>query len=140
MANLTMDYTGTLVIEECYKCHMVFAMPKDFQRRCRENGGAFHCPNGHGQVYTTTTVKKLEAQLAAAERQADAARSSAQAARDQADAAERSARAYRGHATRLRNRAAAGVCPAGCHRHFENLERHIASQHPGWKDSDAPSQ
>jgi hypothetical protein len=49
------------------------------------------------------------------------------AERDQAEA---SARAHKGHATRLKNRAQAGMCPHGCNRHFKDLERHCKNKHP----------
>lgn len=48
---------------------------------------------------------------------------------DEAEAVKRSAAAYKGAATRLKNRAKAGVCPC-CNRTFQNLARHMASQHP----------
>lgn len=48
------------------------------------------------------------------------------------EGAERSASAYKGQATRLRNRIKAGVCPR-CNRTFQNLQRHMAGQHPEFK-------
>ena len=51
--------------------------------------------------------------------------------RDCREAAERSASARKGQITKLKKRAAAGVCPC-CNRSFENLRRHIDSQHPGF--------
>jgi hypothetical protein len=52
-------------------------------------------------------------------------------------AAEHSARAYKGQATRLRNRAKAGVCPC-CKRTVSQLARHMASKHPDFStDADA---
>jgi len=42
--------------------------------------------------------------------------------------------------TRMTNRIAFGVCPC-CHRHFDNLQRHIATKHPEFlKDSDKVSE
>lgn len=37
--------------------------------------------------------------------------------------------AARGQVTRLKNRAAAGVCPC-CNRTFHQLVRHMAAKHP----------
>jgi hypothetical protein len=129
----TITYTGILAIEECYKCHITFAMPQDLQKRARERGETFYCPLGHSQVYSTTEVQKLQAKLEREERWRKVAETSARAARDQADAAERSARAYRGHVTRIKKRIGNGVCPC-CQRHFTNVERHMASQHPEFQD------
>lgn len=137
----TMTYTGTLVIEECYKCHIQFAMPVDLQKRARaDNSISFYCPLGHGQVYSVSETQQLREQLEQANRQRDRAASdrnaawtAAGAARDQAAAAERSARAHKGHATRLRNRVKAGVCPVdGCKRHFDNLDAHMETKHPSY--------
>lgn len=51
------------------------------------------------------------------------------AERDQAEA---SARAYKGAATKARKRAKAGTCPC-CKRTFQQLARHMASQHPDFE-------
>lgn len=48
------------------------------------------------------------------------------------DHAERQASARKGQVTRLKNRAAAGVCPC-CTRSFENLRRHMTTKHPTFK-------
>jgi hypothetical protein len=86
----------------------------------------------------SSTAQKLRDQLATEQRRREFAEGRATAAEDQAQAAEHRARAYKGHATRIRNRAAAGVCPVdGCRRHFADLGRHMAGQHPDYsKDTD----
>jgi hypothetical protein len=129
--SLTMTYTGTLAIEECCNCHITFAMPADFQRRCLEAGTAmtFYCPLGHGQHYTASEVQRLRDRLARTEARE-------RAARDQADAAERSKRAYKGQLTKARKRIGNGTCPC-CNRHFVNVERHMRGQHPDYADSPA---
>lgn len=133
---LTMTYTGTLAIEECFKCHITFAIPVDFQRRCREQGETFYCPLGHGQVYSTTEIQRLKQKLEREERWRKDAETRARAARDQADAAERSRAAYKGQVTKIRKRVGNGVCPC-CNRSFANLGRHMAGQHPGFGEQDA---
>jgi hypothetical protein len=126
----TLTYTKSLVIEECCVCHMTFAMPRDFMDQCRNSTRKFfYCPAGHEQHYTTNQLATLRRKLELAEQQRDWAENARKAARDQAQAAERSAAAYKGRVTRLKNRAAAGVCPC-CNRTFENLHRHMASKHP----------
>ena len=131
----TMTYTGTLAIEECYKCHVVFAMPKDLQERARDRGETFYCPLGHGQVYSTTEVAKLKAKLAREQEWRTRAEIRERAARDQADAATRSARAYKGQVTKIRKRVGNGVCPC-CNRTFANVARHMTTQHPDFKDDE----
>jgi DNA repair exonuclease SbcCD ATPase subunit len=49
--------------------------------------------------------------------------------RERVEAAERRGAAARGQVTKIKNRIGHGVCPC-CNRTFENLHRHMASQHP----------
>ncbi len=132
----TLTYSSTLVIEECCECHMTFAMPRDFNNQSRNSMRKyFHCPDGHVQHYTgPTEAQRLKRELEMVQRQRDVAESARRAACDQALAAERSAAAYKGRVTRLKNRAAAGVCPC-CNRHFENLHRHMSTRHPDFAAS-----
>jgi len=135
--SLTMNYTGTLAIETCVteSCGMAFAIPAEFQQQKRRDHKGFYCPRGHSQYYPgESDLEKAERLRKQAIAQRDAAHASAGAARDQAAAAERSARATRGHLTRIRNKIANGVCPvAGCKRHFDNIQAHLTTQHPGWQ-------
>lgn len=135
--SLTMTYTGTLVIEECCNCHITFAIPADLQRRCIEVGPKmmFYCPVGHGQHYTSGEIQQLKDKLEKERRWRGEALIREQAARDQAHAAERSKRAYKGQLTRAKKRIGKGTCPC-CSRHFANVERHMAGQHPDYADSD----
>lgn len=41
----------------------------------------------------------------------------------------------KGVATRLKNRAAHGVCPC-CNRTFQQLARHMSAKHPDFKTAD----
>ena len=49
--------------------------------------------------------------------------------RQMRETAERQAAAKRGQVTKLKKRAAAGVCPC-CNRTFVELQRHMATKHP----------
>ena len=128
--NLTTQYT----LQRCYlqACGLDFAVATVWDQARRNDHATFYCPNGHGQHYTgETELQKARRQLEDARENTRYARASAAAARDQAAAAERSARAYKGVATRVKNRAAHGVCPVpGCKRSFANVERHVAGQPP----------
>lgn len=118
--------TGTVSLKwtECITCGTVIAMVDDMYDRRLKSGQNFYCPNGHVQHFVVgqTEEAKLRHRLASAEARASSWR-------DQAEAAERSKRAVRGHLTRIRRRIANGVCPC-CTRTFENVERHMESQHP----------
>jgi hypothetical protein len=52
--------------------------------------------------------------------------------RELREAAERSAAAAKGNVTKLRKRAAAGVCPC-CNRTFLALQKHMAHKHPDFR-------
>lgn len=117
----TMTYTGTLAVEECCNCGMMFAIPEDFRARKLRNRSDFYCPAGHPQHFMAET---FEATL---ERE----RRRAASAEGRASRAEYSRRAVKGHLTRLKNRTANGVCPC-CTRTFANLARHMKAKHPGF--------
>lgn len=140
---ITFEHTGTLVVHECPSCFVLHAIPQDMHDLRQAEGGSVYCPNGHAWIFTEPETARLKRQLREAEqvrdearRQRDLALASKVHEADQRRAAERSAAAYKGQATRLRNRAAAGACPAGCHRTFANLARHMASQHPDFAEPD----
>lgn len=124
----TLNYSGTLSVETCW-CGMRHAVPQelaDFQRRQHNNGEKPHgiyCPLGHVWVPSG----KGHAQIEREKREAIEARY--QALRDQLHAEERSHSATKGQLTKAKKRIGKGVCPC-CNRHFTNVERHMASQHP----------
>jgi hypothetical protein len=125
-----LKYSGELVILTCW-CGVTHAVPdslRDEQLR-QHNAGqrplGIYCPLGHAHVPAGEgEAAKLKRQLAFERDQLAAAR----AERDQIEA---SRRAIKGQVTKLRKRIVAGACPFGCRRHFANLERHVATKHPG---------
>jgi hypothetical protein len=122
-----------LVVITCGACGILFAMPESLQDKAIEDHDRwFWCPNGHKiHYFGDTAAQKLQKKL-------DNERIRAghlAAARDQA-VAERNAQ--KAVASRFKNqrdgerrKATAGVCPVpGCKRHFQQLDRHMKSQHP----------
>lgn len=123
---------------DCATCGVIYAIPDDLEKRARADGSNFYCPNGHSQVFTQNERDKLREKLRKAEaerdRQAQAAEFNREAWGEEIrrrQEVERSLSATKGQVTKLRKRATAGVCPFGCRRHFTNVERHVATQHPG---------
>lgn len=113
-------------------CGMRHAIPSEldnFQQRQHDNGEkvtGIYCPLGHSYVPSGKgEAQRLREKL---ERE----RNWRAAANARADQAEASARAHKGHATRAKKRAAAGMCPC-CNRSFKQLTRHIASKHPDYE-------
>jgi len=118
-----------LVVEECCRCHMFFAMSVDHQRRRREDRKMFYCPDGHELYYTgETEAQRLRREL-------ETERRSAEWVRAERDRAVRQRNAARGQVTRIKNRVAAGTCPC-CDRKFQDLTRHMALAHPDFVSKD----
>lgn len=123
---------------ECGACGTVFGLGSAFMTMRLNDHQQFYCPNGHHISWSGPSEAERQRDRARLER--DAARSLAeresrrrQLAEQTAENERRSAAAYKGHATRIRNRIKNGVCPvAGCHRHFTNVRRHMATQHPDY--------
>lgn len=138
--SLTMQYTGTLVIETCCHddCQMTFAMPQDFVTQKRRDHKTWYCPRGHSHFYNgESDLERAKRLQRAAQEDAAYAWTAVEAARDQARATARSNAALRGVITRARNKITAGVCPVGnCRRPFSNVREHIQHEHPGWHLTD----
>ncbi|MEO2134641.1 hypothetical protein [Microbacterium sp.] len=120
-------FTGTLTIVDCAACHMAFGVAEHFERVRRDDHKTFYCPAGHENFWPQKSeAEKLRARLASAE-------ASLVHTRDQLQATEYQRRAQKGQNTRLKNRISAGVCPC-CSRSFQDLRRHMAGQHPDFKE------
>jgi hypothetical protein len=131
--SLTLEYTGKLVITTCW-CGITMALPDDLYTHAKNTKGfRVWCPLGHEWIVAKSEADRQRERADEAERQLRFARARATAERDQRLATERSNIAYRGWITRLKNRVANGVCPVkDCHRHFDDVQAHIATVHPDW--------
>lgn len=109
----------------CCVCGIDWAGPVDLVRHRREDGLAFWCPNGHRQVFKESEVNELR-------RERDRLAQQIAQRDDEIRDLTKRVSTERGKITRLRNRAKAGLCP-DCNRHFTNLERHVATKHPGFQ-------
>lgn len=109
---------------QCLTCGVWHALPEVLYDKCVEEGGYWHCPNGHSRGY-----KEGRQEREAIRRERDQLKQRV-AQLDDAVAAER--RAREAAETQLRTakrRQAAGVCPC-CNRTFQNVQRHMKSKHP----------
>lgn len=116
--------TAELTTVTCW-CGVMHAIPESLNAQAHNKGTSVYCPLGHVWVYTETNeqkLKKAQARLAEEQRRT-------QAARDLLAQEERSHAATRGQVTKLKKRAANGVC-ACCNRTFQNLAHHMATKHP----------
>lgn len=110
------------VVHTCPTCGVKYALDQDWDGRRRDNGGSWYCPAGHYVAYKTPEVTRLRNALEDAQREAINAR-------ERVEAERRAHAATKGVLTKVRRRIGKGVCPS-CNRHFENVERHMASKHP----------
>lgn len=132
-------YSGTIIVETCCKCGVTFGLTDRFRDEHVENGKDFYCPNGHPQHYTTSLAAQLKEAQAKAEREREWAKRYADMYHGEQrrhGATERRLAATKGVVTKMKNRAKAGICPC-CNRHFEALERHMATKHPDFAGEDA---
>ena len=122
----TMSYTETLTVCHCW-CGIALAIPDNLYRVAHEDKHDVYCPLGHVFTWTETATEKLRKK----EEELRRAHQREQATRSLLHAEERSHSATRGHLTRHRKRAAAGVCPC-CNRTFQNVGRHMKTKHPDY--------
>ena len=116
----------------CCKCKCKFAIPDALYEAAQASSAInFYCPYGHIQHFAEGESEqqklrrerdRLKQRLAQKDDEIDRQR-------DLREHAERSASAYKGHITKLKNRAKAGMCPC-CRRTFQNLAEHMKHQHP----------
>src|SRR5436853_7851950 len=104
---IEISVTTTLVTEECYSCHVLFAMPKELKsdllkQRATRN---FYCPNGHGQRYVgKTREQELAEQVERLERRATQLSAEVDQERLAHALAERRRAAAQGQLTKTRKR------------------------------------
>ena len=126
----SIDITVQIVAERCIACGVIFGVEASYQQRRKDDHKDYSCPNGHWQHYLgKTEADKLREQLRDTENRLKFVRDQRDGADRRADHAERRLAATKGVVTKMKKRASAGICPC-CTRHFENLERHMATKHP----------
>lgn len=106
-------------------------MSRDTYDTLKRSSQTFRCLWGHEQHFPLgkSEAEKLQDELDRERRRRQSAEQNIEWESQQRKQAERSAVAYKGQATRLRNRAKAGVCPC-CKRTVSQLAKHMASKHP----------
>ena len=115
---------------QCGTCGVWHAIPEVMYETAFENGGFWHCPNGHQRGFregrkARDAVReerdRLKQQLA--EKDDEIARQ-----RQLREFEERRVSAAKGQITKIKKRAKAGVCPC-CNRTFANMAAHMKTCH-----------
>lgn len=124
------------VVSDCITCGILYTVPERMWNEQRKFGGYHHCPNGHRQGWSKTESENAKIRRERDRLTQQLAERDDAIAREQSrrKIAERSSAAYKGQVTKLRKRAKAGMCPC-CNRHFNNVDRHMKSQHPDFEAS-----
>ena len=119
---------------QCITCGIPFTVPDIVINKHREVGGYHSCPNGHSQGWDKDgcEVADLRRERDRLKQQIAAKDDDIAWQKQQRKDAERLAAAARGQVTKLKKRAAAGVCPC-CNRQFSNMHRHMQTKHPEFK-------
>ncbi len=102
-------------------------MSEAMDAKLREDKEFWYCINGHRQHFVAKSDLEKTQELLETQR-----RWTAEAQR-QRDEAQRSLQAQKAVTTRIKNRVGNGVCPC-CKRSFCNLQRHMSTKHPEFKD------
>lgn len=120
---------------QCCECGMEFYMPDSFVKMRRGDGKLFYCPAGHSQYYTEkeNELANLKKQNQSLQTRLSWSENAARNANQSWEAERRSHAATKGKLTKTRKRIANGVCPC-CHRTFVQLQRHMSSKHPQFKE------
>jgi len=124
---------GVFHLIKCFSCKVLFGMDAATYKSAmhgREDF-TFYCTFGHPQVFSTgeTTEDKLRRERDLLAQRIAQKDDEIKRQRELREHAERRASAFKGKVTRLKNRAAAGVCPC-CNRQFQNLKMHMENKHP----------
>lgn len=118
---------------ECANCIMHFGIDSELAKRCQETGRTFYCPNGHANVYKETEIDRLKKEN---KRLKDDVHWTGKILRDTQEdlqITKREKATIKGQLTKTRKRIANGVCPC-CHRTFVNVQRHMTTKHPDFKE------
>lgn len=126
------------VVLECRLCKIQFGISERFYEDRKQRCDLFYCPNGHKQCFGRgkSDLDKAKEELEREKRRSEHLRKERERERVRADSIERRRRAAKGQLTKIRNRVGKGVCPC-CNRHFENLQRHMATKHPSFGEGEA---
>jgi len=115
-----------LILVQCGTCGVKHAIPVARYDTCLEEGGYWHCPNGH-----TWGFRKGREENQRIERERDRLKQENARLIEEAEKAERAKERAKSDLRRHQKRSAAGLCPC-CNRTFSNMARHMKTEHPDY--------
>lgn len=117
-------------VDDCITCGVVFTIPASKYEFCRENGGYFHCPNGHNQGWSESRSKREQRNKEQEQirRERDLAIQQQAQLNDEIADLNKALKSEKAKSKKAITRIKGGVCPC-CNRHFASLERHMKTKH-----------
>lgn len=125
----------------CGQCGERFCLLKTTHAALKRSSVTFFCPWGHQRHYPQgpTEAEKLRQERDRLKQNAAYLEDRVRQEREAREASDRRASAARGQVTKLKKRAAAGVCPC-CNRQFADLHRHMQTKHKGFLAEEVQSE
>lgn len=119
------------VVLDCGSCGVPFTMPELVYNTQVEEGGFHTCPNGHTRGWDKSRSRREEERREQERLKQSVAQKNDEIAELKAATSRLNAAvtAAKGESTKLKKRAAAGVCPC-CHRRIWQMAAHMKSKHP----------
>jgi hypothetical protein len=108
---------------QCQTCGVWHAIPKAMHDNCVEEGGFWHCPNGHQRGYREGRKEREAVRL-----ERDRLKQRVSELNDTIALERASKEAAAKKVKQLQKRAKAGVCPC-CNRSFANMAAHMKTCH-----------
>lgn len=120
-----------LIAVQCGECGGVYAVNRNYFRQRQEQGGYWNCP----YCRVSWGFSKNDSEVARLRKAAQSWERHYHNVSEELVDTRNSLRATKAAKTRLKKRVAAGVCPC-CRRTFQNLARHMATEHPSYGGDD----
>ncbi len=127
--DVQLNFAVTLTKINCGDCGGTYAINERYRRQKQEVGGFWNCP------YCKCSWGFTEGENTRLKRELEQERKRKEWAQQEAKLSENRRRAAVGQVTKIKNRVAKGVCPC-CNRTFQNLMKHMKTQHPDFKNND----
>lgn len=126
----TFEIGVELELLTCTECGLSYGVPSAWVDGRRSDHKTWYCPNGHQRYFPgKSREEELRDELAKVRETAEYHRKRGDRLEDDKAHLKRVASAQKGVATRLRNKAVAGIC-AFCACEFPNVAEHVKAEHP----------
>jgi hypothetical protein len=113
----------------CIRCGVPIVMPRVRETELRRSHENFFCVNGHPQHWPAQSdLEKAHAELELEKKRHEWTKQSLKTA-------EHTRSVVQGKLSAMKERVANGVCPC-CRRNFVNLQRHMLSKHPHFREEE----